>query len=358
MKKIGIMTMHRVLNYGSFLQAYGLKQTIEELGVQTEFVDYEFEKVLNNELKKKCLLKRIIDNINLITYLKKKKMLNQFKVEYNNALEKFMNVTSKYNIRPNVDKLVIGSDEVFNCMQGFPVGYSRELFGFNYDNIDVISYAGSFGHTKLDELKKYKIDDEITDMFFKFKDISVRDENSFNIIKELTSIEAKIHLDPVLISNFSNIKDINVIYKNYIIVYAYPGRLTIDEEKYIKKFAKRHNKKIISIGFFQRIADYNLIVSPLEVFSYFKMADYVITDTFHGTIFSIKTNTKFCTIIRDSNKNKLIALLKKMKLENRNVKDLNKIENLYNEDINYSETNKIIKNEREKTIKYLKNNIL
>ena len=47
-----------------------------------------------------------------------------------------------------------------------------------------------------------------------------------------------------------------------------------------------------------------------------------------------------------------------MKLENRNVKDLNKIENLYNEDINYSETNKIIKNEREKTIKYLKNNIL
>lgn len=41
-------------------------------------------------------------------------------------------------------------------------------------------------------------------------------------------------------------------------------------------------------------------------------ADYVITDTFHGTVFSIKMNTKFCTLVRDSNRNKLEALLNKL----------------------------------------------
>ena len=167
-----------------------------------------------------------------------------------------------------------------------------------------------------------------------------------------------INLDPVLIADYSKfIKNERPIKENYIIIYAYPKRFTKEEQKYIKLFARKHNKKIISLGFYQEIADYNLPISPFDVFTYFKYADYVITDTFHGTIFSIKVNTKFCTIVRKSKLNKLSYLLKTLEQEDRMVRKLEDIETLYDKKINYEKTNLIIKNETEKSIHYLQENI-
>ena len=119
----------------------------------------------------------------------------------------------------------------------------------------------------------------------------------------------------------------------------------------------RHNKKIICIGHYSNIVDKNIICNPLYVFSYFKNADYVITDTFHGTVFSIKMNTKFCTLIRDSNRNKLEALLKKLDKFDRKVEKMEDIEQLYNTEIDFYKTNQIIEQERKKTTLYLKENI-
>ena len=78
------------------------------------------------------------------------------------------------------------------------------IFGKNYESIPVISYAASFGHTKLEKLRALKIDKEIAELLNNFKAISVRDENSFNIIKQLTRIEPVIHLDPVLIASYDS----------------------------------------------------------------------------------------------------------------------------------------------------------
>lgn len=356
MKKTGILTMHRVANYGSFLQAYGLKKIIEKLGYNVEFVDYEYEKSLV-EKSKKPIFKKIVDNKNILSFIKKKKISKEFKEAYNNKFMQILNVSPKKNIKPKLDNLIIGSDEVFNCLQPYPVGYSRELFGKGYEDINVISYAGSFGHTKINELKKYKIDKEIGQMLDRFKEISVRDENSFSIVEELTGKTPNLNLDPVLISDYSDETGKEVKLKDYIIVYAYTGRLTNKEEKYIKRFAKKHKKKIISLGFYQKIADLNLVVSPFEVLDYFRQADYVITDTFHGTVFSIKMNTKFCTIIRESNKNKLLYLLTKLKQSARVVSNLEEIDKLYENEINFDETNKIISEETKKSIKYLKDNL-
>lgn len=355
MKKIGIMTMHRVINYGSFLQAFGLKQILEELGYKVQLVDYNIEPPII-KTKKKNLLQRIIKNINILGYIKKKNVLNKFKREYNHKYLKLLNI-KKYNYNPNIDTLIIGSDEVFNCLQDYPIGYSKELFGKNYEKINVISYAASFGHTTLEELKKYKIDREIGKMLCKFKEVSVRDKNSYDIVKKISTNSPVINLDPVLISSFYKYETNNVKLKNYIIVYAYPGRLAKDEEKYIKSFAKKNKKKIVCLGMYQKIADYNLVVSPFEVLEYFKKADYIITDTFHGTIFSIINHSKYCTIIRESNKNKLEDLLERLEQGNRKVQELEEIEILYNKEIDFEQTNKIIANERKKTIEYLKNNL-
>ena len=351
--------MQRVVNYGSFLQAYGLKKTLESLGNNVEFIDYKFEKSIVEDKENNNILKKIKKNLNVINFLKKKKIVKKFKNEYNNSYLKMINVENgKYNYSTDIDTLVIGSDEVFNCLQPYPVGYSRGLFGYGYEDKNVISYAASFGFTTLHGLKEYNIDIEIEKCLKKFKAISVRDENSYEIVNVLTHKEPSINFDPVLRSDFTEeINDNSIKEKNYIIIYAYTGRLSKEEEKYIKKFAKKYNKKIISLGFYQKIADKNLIVNPFMVLNYFKNADYVITDTFHGTIFSVKMNTKFCTIIRKSNYNKLSYLLNKLKQKDRMVNDLNDIEILYKKDINFDESDKVIKEETEKSLDYLKTNI-
>ena len=96
---------------------------------------------------------------------------------------------------------------------------------------------------------------------------------------------------------------------------------------------------------------------------YFRNAECVVTDTFHGTIFSVITHRKFVTIIRKSvgneygNEEKLGDLLNRLKLSNRMLQDINKLGNLLNTNIDYNETDKIILEEREKSYKYLKEEI-
>ena len=79
------------------------------------------------------------------------------------------------------------------------------------------------------------------------------------------------------------------------------------------------------------------MASPLEVLAYIKHADYVITDTFHGTVFSIKYQKKFGTIIRDSNRQKLGDLMEKFGVMERRICELEKIEEILNKGENMGE---------------------
>lgn len=362
MKKIGIMSMQRIKNYGSFMQAYALMKTVESMDYGVKFVDYKIEPPVIMQDNKPNIFKKIINNINFIYFLKKRKNINDFNTMYIESIKKYLKIGEKREHSYNsIDELIIGSDEVFNCLQGYPVGFSRELFGKNYEQIPVITYAACFGNTTLERLKEYKIDREISLMLEKMKSISVRDNNSYSIINSLVKIKPRINLDPVLIYDFKKEIIDSVRIKDYILIYAYINRLTKEEQRYIKKFAKKHKKKIIAIGGYQKIADYNLVVKPFELFSYFRKADYVITDTFHGSVFSIKNHSKFCTIIRNGNtgnNHKLIDLLDRLKQKDRIVSKLDDIERLYNTEMRYDETDNIIKKEKKKTIEYLNKNLI
>lgn len=359
--RVGIMSMQRIINYGSYLQAYGLKKLMENIiGTDVEFVDYEFGIDLTNEGKtledKDGIIRKIQKNRTPWHYIKKMKYFKRVQADLIGDLKTIGVDEPNYNC--DVNTLVIGSDEVFNCLQPYPVGYSKQLFGDGYEKCRLISYAASFGNTRFENLVKYGINSEIKEMLSRFKAISVRDENSAVIVRNLLGIEPEINMDPVLMYDFSDEMKAHSINKSgYIIVYAYTGRLNKEEENYIRNFARRNNKKIISIGHYSKIADENITCNPFYVFSYFNNADFVITDTFHGTVFSIKMNTKFCTIIRNSNRNKLSALLEKLGRLDRRVNKLDDIERLYNIEVDFSETNAVIECERNKTITYLKDNI-
>jgi len=356
--KIGIMSMQRVRNYGSFLQAYGLKKTIEALGHEVVFVDYRFEKELvHNE---RSLYQKIVNNLNVFKYLKKKQTQKKYDERFDNEFLPFLCGKKKNYVPKDIELLVIGSDEVFNCLQPYPVGYSRELFGKGYENIPVISYAACFGQTNYDRLKEYGISEEVSELLKKFKAISVRDDNSYETVKKLTGIEATMNLDPVLVSDFSDEMIDNVEIKDYIVVYAYPERLTAEEKKEIKKFAKKHNKMIVSFGMFQDISDMEIVVNPFEIFAYFKHADFIITDTFHGSIFSIKTHSNFCAVVRGNtigNSNKLADLLGRLEISGCILSDIHELEDRYLGKIDYDEADKIMAQEKANTNTFLKRNL-
>lgn len=372
--QVGIVSMQRIYNYGSFLQAYGLKKVIEDLGHEVEFIDYEIEKCLVQE--EKSLFYRFKERYGNTTFYKFLKFWgfinyprykrNKMNTKYYNAYcqlydeecKKYLNITSEYKYRSKVDTLVIGSDEVFNCLQSNKdVGYSKELFGANANADKIISYAGSFGTTTMEQLEEFKIDYELAELLNKFAAISVRDKNSLNVIKRLTNIDAEYHIDPVLVYDFEKEVTYKPKLKDYIIVYAYGNRITKEEQIKIKEIAKSKNMKLISLGGYQDFCDEHIMATPFETLAFFKNADYVITDTFHGSVFSIKYNRPFVTLIRESNKQKLSDLLERLGHADRAVGCLDEMSKILDQAIDFNNSNKVIESEREKSKKYLMDNL-
>ena len=103
----------------------------------------------------------------------------------------------------------------------------------------------------------------------------------------------------------------------YMLVYAYDKRMNEDDEvSKIRAYAKSKGLRIVSPGFFHKWADCNVSVDPIGLLRYFKFADCIVTDTFHGSVMSIITHREFAVILRD-NSNKLFNILEEYALEDR-----------------------------------------
>lgn len=353
--KIGIVSMQRICNYGSFLQAYGLKKTLESLGHEVVFIDYKTETIKRNEssLKEKLaqnpFLLFVKDNIEFYLFHSRK-----FSLLYRKQYLKQLGIGYKHSYSNQVDIAVIGSDEVFNCTQeNSTVGFSPMLFGHGLKAKRVLSYAASFGFTTIERINHSNIRKILESYLKDFSFLSVRDLNSYDIIKELVGVEPYIHLDPVLISDYE-LPPINRNLGEYAILYTYKRRVyTEDDIKSIKRFCKRNNVKLVSIGSSKEWADIQLEASPLEALAYIANARYVITDTFHGTVFSIKYNINFVTLVRKDNFHKLHDLLVRMKQEQREIANYSQIDQILQSEPDYRETNQIIEESRTATISYL-----
>lgn len=367
--KVGIMSMQRIINYGSYMQALGLKITIESLGHEVEFVDYVVEPCINKpkarEPQKVTLKSRIKNKVKKM--IGRKNLFDPF-WEYCRSYQRDMlprlGVTSEMKYHTAVDTLVIGSDEVFNCLQDNPdVGYSKELFGAGSNAKKLISYAASFGNTTMERLNAYGVAGEVKALLEKFDSISVRDENSGKVIREMLGKEPVFHLDPVLISDYTPyLKDVADI-RDYIIIYSYNCRFNEEESAVIRAFAKKRGRKLLAISGVQSCCDEYRYCAPEEVLSYFKHADCIITDTFHGSIFSIINERPFVTIVRQSkgesygNAEKLVDVLRRLHLENRILTSLEDLEELMDQKIDYQSVNEIRAAERVRSINYLKENL-
>lgn len=339
--QVGILTMHRVKNYGSFLQAYALKRVIETMGHEVTFRDFHdgLPRHLGEKVIAPSLAKKIAKIPYLISHLPTTISRHTFRYHFNSSFERDywpvlgVSATNNYNLQ--ADMMVIGSDEVFNYCQNQRFGYVPCLFGHQIAAKSIVSYAASAGYANWNDVIADNMVDELGSGFKKMRHISVRDENTRRLVEVCTGQSPTMVIDPTLIYDFdAHVPQQRVVKGHYLLIYAYEGRMDSQREiDAVKTFASKHQLKVVSIGAYHAWCDENLVVSPFEMLNVFKEAAYIVTETFHGSIFAMKFGKQFAAFVRSdnplgSNTNKLTYLLHQFGMESRIVNMPEALENV------------------------------
>lgn len=311
--RVGIMSMHRIHNYGSSLQAFGLRRMIEGTlpSAEVTFVDYRPGEVLVPELtvgggRLGRVASKVLESARVRASLWDRLRFINHKRSYGRRYFPMLGIPANPVHDLDLDFQVIGSDEVFNCVQSNTnVGWSRDLFGHRSPARCVITYAASFGNTTLHKIESNGIRPQLTDDLSALDRVSVRDRNSADIVAALTGVEPEIHVDPVLAYDYMG-EEASLIPcarqhgGPYIVVYGYSGRLSKAENAALGEYARSIGAKVLCFGGVQECCDEFVECDPFRLLAYFRDAEAVVTDTFHGTIFSMINRTPFATIVRPS----------------------------------------------------------
>lgn len=361
--------MQRVNNMGSLLQSYALKKTLESMGADVEFIDI---KKIERDYELLGNYKQSFSGENELTGLRgklsklDKYAINRIRIrkkcdiqdaEFEEFRKKALNIEKKSD---RYDLCVIGSDEVFNCLSSGSWGFTSQLFGNVPEANEVITYAASCGSTTYDELSA-TISKRIRDTFANVKAFSARDKNTVEFISKLTDKEVGENLDPVLIYNFDHeVQSVPLpeLPKHYCVIYSYYNRIhTAEEIQAIKNFCSKNKLTPVAIGAPQFWLKNYIVCTPFQCLKVFQHADFVITDTFHGTIFAAKYADKFAVLARASNKNKLLDLVSKIEMKNHLMSNISELDEKYDLLKSKDDFDLIIDKEATRAIKYLKSNI-
>jgi len=352
MKKVGVCTLHDAApNFGATLQAFAMQEVLKDLGYEPEFLKFKKENKSEKEKIEKVL------NWNNIHFRKDDKIykgIDTKNIAINSRLKRsnvFLNVSDNLYDRQkdNYSSIIIGSDELWN-VNNPSFEHRKEYYGYNLKCDNVFAYAPSCNTTTIEEFHKFH-NNEIT--FNNLVNLSARDINTMELLESITGRKANLVLDPTML-----MKDI-IKYakipkeKDYILIYDY--RVTGERKKQIKKLAKEKNLPIYAIGFYCSFADKNIDANIFEFMGYVKNATYVITATFHGTIFSILAQKQFASYACLGYK--IEDLLKRFNLEDRDASNTESLIDIVDNKIDYNKVNAILEKEREKSLIYLKKSL-
>ena len=360
-KNIMIVTFQNAYNHGAMLQCFALQEKIKSFENDVKVLNYD-NKIISNIYKIFYVnqnnsfavkyIKAFIHGIVFFNQIRRRnKKFRDF--IYNNInTTKLMSANDiKSNKYSNYDMLIVGSDQVWNTdlLNGFDDIYFLS-FG---DNIEKASYAASIGKTYIDENYQEQISHALSD----FKSISLREESGKKAISKLTNKELTVDLDPTLLLERNEwdkyIPQEKIVDDKYILVYM-PNQEVIKIADYI---SKKENIKIVDVDKKKNFKnEINMFDSdPLEFVNLVKNAEYIITSSFHATVFSVIYNKKFWVVPPKKISSRIDDLLSKLKLSNRVLKDYN--DYLSKEkcnNIDYKSTNMLLNKEREKSIDNLK----
>lgn len=351
MKKIYIYTIQDNLNYGNRLQNYAMQVIIQRIdsNVKTVKVDTTSRVMIryNNNIlsrlfrKTKTLLKNII-SLNL------EKRLNELrKCKFDEFTNKYIQTISNYE--PNeFDYLIVGSDQVWNPY----FSQTKQLLLLDKKGIKN-SYAASFG---IDTIP-FEMNMLYYDALSVFRNISVREIQGLNILKNLNINIGEVHLDPTLILEkeaWITIKnDYNKKPSTPYLVCFYLGKLSREYKDFIIRFSKKNNLQVLYLNSLECPETYD--ASPNEFIDAISNASFICTDSFHGVAFSVIFEKQFIVFNRIDSmnmNNRINSLFKILDIKSRYFHDIEDLDNP--QIIDYDKVNSILEIERKKSMDYLR----
>ena len=294
--KIGILTFTEGYNYGNKLQNYALLKYLKN--------NFSCEvKTVNNciaqgsRLKKaKILLTWAIPSKKHYMYWKRLIRFKEFNKLYLNLTKE--KLTAANESFSEVDCFVCGSDQIWN-----PYYYSSIdlLTGKLQVPKRSISYAASFGISEIPKDKQKEFADALQNL----EAISVREEQGIAICKELGCVECRVNIDPTFLllkeEWLKVIKEPNrKVPSKYVLTY-FLGKIEEENEKLINNFCKENSVKRIDLNSVKNLDWFD--ITPFEFLYLIKNAEFVFTDSFHASVFSIIFGKQFLTGERVSNNN-------------------------------------------------------
>ncbi len=359
MPKVGILTFHRAINFGALLQAYALQRVIQSKGCDCQVIDYQSycidSRYLDPSLKK-CRTVRALVQHALYSKGKtaKKKNFRQFAAENLSMSEPCRDKKDLERLSETYDIFISGSDQVWNYkITDFDSAY---FLNFVSETRKKNAFAASFG---ISDIPREHID------FYRgqlqsYRRLSVREHRGKEIIKKLIGREAEVVMDPtLLLSKEAWLESASgeVPEETYILIYSFGLPQTL--RTFTENLAKKMGMKIVYVpvsnfSLRNRLnAEYKTNIGPAEYLALFRNAHFVVTNSFHGTVFSLIFEKPFFVEKKKSapDNSRFDNILGIFGLKNREIQDgqNNRIE----EPVDYGRVQEILKQERAKSLGFL-----
>ena len=295
--KVGILTFPNSTSYGATLQMYALFRAVSDLGNECEIINYYNAFMRDGRHTSRTRGTNFIGRakyyIRSLMHLRLERGFRGF--EKNNVplypIAPFSDMAELKNADVRYDAVICGSDQVWNPkITDSDLSY---FLDFCSDNTRRIAYAPSFGIDELESSYEEKVGAELK----KFHALSIREESGRKIACELTGRQCQIVLDPTMLHGLDAWEKLETKTRlaqgDYILYFTVRTSSTLLE--YAKSLSKVTGKKIIIVGGNQiikmknkdRMIEYAIDPSPSEWLNLVHNAAYIVTNSFHGTAFSI-----------------------------------------------------------------------
>lgn len=353
MKNLKVVTRFNIINHGSILQTLATQLFFNELGFKTEILNYinkkeKFPRILKETLK---LNNDWNNNVikKMIYYIVKYPTGFISHIKFSKYRKQLLNLTKEYNSIDELSKedftntiLCAGSDQLWGPIID---GNLDPVYFCAFSKTKKIAFASSIG-------RSIAFEDEYIGYLKDFSFITTREETASTYFLKSGIANCSRIYDPTLMIdeeywyNFASLKKEK---NKYILLYKIHNNP--DFEKYVKEISKKKKIKVIRITnslediFMYGKAKVN--IKPQEFLSLIRDAEYILTDSFHCTLFSLVFKKKFVTISPGKTSVRISDFLSEFNLEHHLV-DANSIEKFLDENIDYKKVFSTIYSNRKK----------
>ena len=354
--KIGIVTQPLSDNYGGILQNYALQTVLKSMGHEPITLnviprDLGWRTWLTHTVKYLLTLSPLTHKEEYLhLYYYREPLMARF-VKKNIVTTKVFRNYRHFDVeKMGLQALIVGSDQVWRRQYNWNVWRDKFLAFAENNKIIRIAYGASWGKDKSEYPPAEQL--ECRRLSQKFNAISVREHSGVKLCQDVLGCDAIEVLDPTLLlkkDDYTRITgDVTIPNEPYLAAYV------LDQESWklnlIKKIADERGLKVVDFGLGK--GD----VSVEKWLAYFANASYVLTDSFHGTLFSIINNKPFLTVVNESRgASRFESILNKFGLLDRIVKSESQI--ILQKDIDWSLVDKTICEWRQNSMLFLESNL-